>query len=167
MDLRLCRGTSAVAILLSLPCCSPNGGGPPPGVKGAGSVSPGGSGGDESPVLVPPIIADAPAPAGCGNGVLGDDEACDDGNRAGGEGCLGNCLAIEPGFACPHPGTPCRPIARCGDGFVSPSEACDDGNTAEGDGCSDGIVQEGEYCDDGNRRDGDGCSSSCRKVVLR
>src|SRR5215203_1276012 len=38
-----------------------------------------------------PCSPDAPAPPGCGDGVLTDDEACDDGNTTGSDGCQGNC----------------------------------------------------------------------------
>ena len=47
---------------------------------------------------------DAPAPAGCGDGMRAEDEACDDGNRNDGDGCQGNCLATQPGYSCnPRP----------------------------------------------------------------
>src|SRR5687768_12216173 len=44
-----------------------------------------------------------PAPPGCGNGELTDDEACDDGNTMDGDGCTGNCLSVEPGYSCSPP----------------------------------------------------------------
>jgi len=70
--------------------------------------------------------ANAPAPPGCGDGMLTSDEACDDGNKVGGDGCAANCLAVEPGFSCNPPGAACHQIARCGDGLVADSEVCDD-----------------------------------------
>src|SRR6185503_7182603 len=49
-------------------------------------------------------------PPGCGDGVLDDDEACDDGNEVDTDGCLSDCTE-----------------ARCGDGVVFDGrEACDD-----------------------------------------
>jgi cysteine-rich repeat protein len=91
----------------------------------------------------------------CGDGVLHEDEACDDGNNLSGDGCSSVCT-IEP---------------YCGDGKLDLGEACDDGNNNNGDGCSasctveaycgDGILDEGEQCDDRNNQDGDGCSSEC------
>lgn len=138
----------------------------------------------------PSIITDGPttelpAPPGCGDGELTEDEACDDGNTVSDDGCVANCLSTEPGFSCASPGKPCQPIARCGDGLVAPSEQCDDGNTSAGDGCSercrielgkkcegepstctdatcgDGVMEGAEACDDGNTAPFDGCSSIC------
>src|SRR6188768_3845847 len=37
-----------------------------------------------------PCNPSTPGPLGCGDGVLAEDEACDDGNRTDGDGCLGN-----------------------------------------------------------------------------
>lgn len=140
----------------------------------------------------------APGPAGadgggllaergvCGNGALTLDEACDDGNTEGGDGCAADCRGIEGGYSCQPPGQPCRRIARCGDGIVAITEGCDDGNTEPGDGCSercklelgwkcegepsscsattcgDGLEEGVEGCDDGNGLPFDGCSSICR-----
>jgi fibro-slime domain-containing protein len=125
------------------------------------------------------------APPGCGDGILTDDEACDDGNQVSGDGCNGDCLTVNPGFSCANPGELCRQIARCGDGIVADSEQCDDQNTDDGDGCSarckvefgkkcegepstcsdatcgDGIREGAEACDDGNTDPFDGCSSVC------
>jgi fibro-slime domain-containing protein len=129
---------------------------------------------------------DAPAPPGCGDGVLTPDEACDDGNRESGDGCAANCLSVEKGYSCNPPGEPCKPFAKCGDGIVSAAEPCDDGNLDPNDGCSprckleigwkcegepsvctrtvcgDGIVEGAEACDDGNDIPFDGCSSTCQ-----
>jgi fibro-slime domain-containing protein len=124
------------------------------------------------------------APAGCGDSALAPDEACDDGNRASGDGCAADCLQVEPGFSCP-PGRSCLPIARCGDGIVTVPEPCDDGNGVSGDGCheciieigfkcsespsvcepttcGDGIVEGSESCDDSNVFPFDGCGTRCR-----
>jgi cysteine-rich repeat protein len=113
----------------------------------------------------------------CGNRVVTSDETCDDGNTVDGDGCAGDCGAIESGWRCRVPGTPCTPI--CGDGIRKGSEECDDGNTLSGDGCSstcrietdlvcqpvdagnacdggvppvcgDGMVSPDEECDDGS-----------------
>lgn len=106
-------------------------------------------------------------------------EACDDGNRAPGDGCSSACL-IEPGFTCSAGAC----TSSCGDGVVDPSETCDDGNRNPGDGCDpscerdaghschgapsqcsascgDGILDDGETCDDANPEGGDGCSPGC------
>ncbi|MFH1726041.1 MAG: LamG-like jellyroll fold domain-containing protein [Elusimicrobiota bacterium] len=44
----------------------------------------------------------------CGNGVLDAQEACDDGNRDGGEGCSAAC-AVEPGYGCAGEPSICAP----------------------------------------------------------
>ncbi|MBP9085845.1 MAG: hypothetical protein KBG15_06985, partial [Kofleriaceae bacterium] len=48
------------------------------------------------------------------------DEACDDGNANGGDGCAADCKKIEV----------------CGDRFIDLHESCDDGNLIGGDNCS-------------------------------
>jgi fibro-slime domain-containing protein len=126
-----------------------------------------------------------PTPPNCGDGVLTEDESCDDGNTQDGDGCSGDCLCVAAGWQCSPPGEPCHQIAVCGDGAVVAPEPCDDGNTANGDGCSehckletgwncegdpsectpttcgDGIKEGAEACDDGNALPFDGCSSIC------
>ena len=54
----------------------------------------------------------------CGNGIVEEHEACDDGNNRSGDGCPADCSP------------------PCGDGVLDPGEVCDDGNTTDGDGCS-------------------------------
>jgi len=152
----------------------------------------GGSGGSTSIKTCDSTAADsacganAPAPPNCGDGMLTSDEACDDGNKIGGDGCAANCLAVEPGYSCNPPGAACHQIARCGDGLVAESEVCDDGNAVDGDGCSgrcrlelgfkcdgspsvcshttcgDGMKEGAESCDDGNTVPFDGCSATCQ-----
>ncbi len=126
------------------------------------------------------------APPGCGDASLTDDEACDDGNRSDGDGCLANCLGVEPGYSCNPAGQPCHAIALCGDGVVAPQEQCDDFGNVVGDGCSghckleqgyqcsgqpstcalttcgDGVREGTEGCDDGNVLPFDGCSADCK-----
>jgi fibro-slime domain-containing protein len=156
--------------------------------SGAGGALLGNTGGndagsicDESPTKC------LPAPPGCGDKTLTQDEACDDGNKEDGDGCAANCLSVAPGYTCSPPGEPCRPFARCGDGVVADAEPCDDGNTDSGDGCSatcrlelgyacegapsecarttcgDGKLEGTESCDDGGTMPLDGCSASCQK----
>jgi cysteine-rich repeat protein len=81
----------------------------------------------------------------CGDGALGPDEGCDDGNNRAGDGCSPTCEVESPG--------------RCGNGNRELGETCDDGNLFSGDGCSadcqleppgicgDGIVDWNEGCD--------------------
>lgn len=127
-----------------------------------------------------------PKPIVCGDGFIDPGEACDDGNKTGGDGCSLDCTAIEANFACPTPGAPCVTTMVCGDGFVTGTEQCDDGNKLAGDGCSascalesgwvcpvpgtscnaaacgDGKVAGAEECDDNNVANNDGCSSTCK-----
>jgi fibro-slime domain-containing protein len=130
--------------------------------------------------------SDLPAPENCGDGQLTEDEACDDGNRDDGDGCAGNCLAVDAGYSCNPPGAPCHVVALCGDGVVASNEMCDDQNADDGDGCSarcklergykcdgepsacsattcgDGVPEGAESCDDGNAIPLDGCSATCQ-----
>lgn len=131
----------------------------------------------------------SPTP-GCGNGILTDDEACDDGNEVSGDGCFANCRQVERGFSCAVAGAPCRRVARCGDAVLVFPELCDDGNRLDGDGCSsscklevgfkcdgapsqcsatvcgDSVKEGAESCEDGNAQPFDGCSSDCRNEPL-
>ncbi|MCH2110718.1 MAG: DUF4215 domain-containing protein [Polyangiaceae bacterium] len=86
-----------------------------------------------------------PSPAGCGDGVLDEDEYCDDGNWDDGDGCWGNCLGIDLGFLCPCPGALCFAYAHCGDGETTYPEQCDDGDLSDGDGCDSGCRIEPDF----------------------
>ncbi len=134
------------------------------------------------------IDPDLPPTPGCGNGELTQDEACDDGNLDGGDGCAANCRSLEAGWSCASPGHACIRIARCGDGFASFPELCDDGNAVPGDGCSatckvevgykcdttvspsvcvptrcgDGVREGAESCEDDDAVPFDGCSALCQ-----
>ncbi len=148
---------------------------------------PGGLMGGDEPFLMTPATptGGGEAPPGCGNGELTEDEVCDDGNTASGDGCSANCQQLEPGFSCSVDGQPCLRVAVCGDGVKAESEQCDDGNRDPGDGCSDrckfeqgftcegepgvcrptvcgdSIMEGAESCDDGNVVPFDGCSDVC------
>lgn len=129
-------------------------------------------------------IKDKPATEHCGDGILDDDEACDDGTPGGMDGCGANCLYVEEGFLCATPGEPCRPYSKCGDGVTVFPEQCDAGGlvvpgcTAECklelgykcDGanctrtvCGDGAQEGTETCEDGNTLPFDGCDANCNK----
>ena len=66
-----------------------NGGHPATGLGGSGSPRPDGG-----------VRIDPPStkPRMCGNGERTSDEACDDGNTVGGDGCSADCKTVEPGF---------------------------------------------------------------------
>jgi cysteine-rich repeat protein len=113
---------------------------------------------DASVTDTPTNVGDAsePTPGPCGNGVVEDDERCDDGNRAATDGCGATCR-IEDGWACGQ-SEPTQCQALCGDGLLVGAEAetggCDDANLESQDGCSSGCqVESGYECD--------GAPSSC------
>ncbi len=185
----------SLALFTSAACavaaCSANSGQPSrTNVQGSGGSAGSGSGGSG---IVPEGGIDpcdggdcTTAPPGCADGVLADDEACDDGNKEGSDGCSSDCLVVEPGYSCVTPGELCQPIAKCGDGVLSYPEYCDDGGTAAGDGCSprctlelgykcdgspsvcsttvcgDAVVEGAETCDVGDAFPYDGCSADCQ-----
>jgi fibro-slime domain-containing protein len=130
---------------------------------------------------------------GCGNGRIDPEreEACDDGNVRGGDGCSADCMTIAKDFACPEVGKPCVYQIRCGDGVVAGGEGCDPPNAGAGCSadcrlesgyvcdpppsvpdpaqparchrtvCGDGTREGAEACDDANLEDGDDCSALC------
>jgi cysteine-rich repeat protein len=113
-------------------------------------------------LLVPACLSWSELEKGaCGDGFVGREEACDDGNRISGDGCSDTCRN-EP--------------AVCGDGRKDPGEDCDDANGIDTDacleGCRDASCGDGELwelieeCDDGNQASGDGCSDGCRREML-
>ncbi len=112
--------------------------------------------GDPSPVVTINPLRD-PDPV-CGNRIIEEGEACDDGNTVNSDGCSALCI-IE--------------TAVCGNRRIELGEECDDGNTLDGDGCNPACkiesavcgnrrIELGEECDDGNVLDNDGCSSVCK-----
>jgi cysteine-rich repeat protein len=119
----------------------------------------------------------------CSDGILQQNESCDDGNTNANDGCSATCT-VEGGWTCT--GQPSVCTQNCGNGALDAGENCDDGGTANGDGCNsqcfvesgysctgepsvctkncgNGTIQssEGEVCDDNNHNNGDGCSSTC------
>jgi fibro-slime domain-containing protein len=186
------RGTGPVAG--SGPSSERTGGRGGSGGDPGGGGSTGGSGfvlPDAAPAGASPDLAPSEPIPRCGNQVINDGEACDDGNTAGGDGCTPMCQ-VEPGWACAAGGV-CK-AARCGDGQKVGSEECDDGNANAGDGCSaacfvetagatesdgwscptpgqacvrtkcgNGMQEGSEPCDDGNNNLGDGCTPFCRR----
>ncbi|MCA9661544.1 MAG: DUF4215 domain-containing protein, partial [Myxococcales bacterium] len=98
----------------------------------------------------------------CGDGILGGDEQCDDGENNGTDQstCNDDCTLKDP---------------VCGNGIEEVGEECDDGNNDNGDGCAadctiemmnvcgDGMLGDDEECDDGNNMGADGCENDCTK----
>jgi len=120
----------------------------------------------------------------CPDGIVQQDESCDDGNATDNDGCSDHCT-IEGGWACT--GEPSTCTRKCGDGALDAGESCDDANLTNGDGCNNACdvengyecsgapsvcqkkcgngtvdVANGEICDDHNHANGDGCSSTCQ-----
>lgn len=78
-----------------------------------------------------------PNTAVCGNGIVENNEQCDDGNVIDGDSCTSACLVN----------------AVCGNGLIELGEDCDDGNLLAGDGCGPNcrIEQCGQIsCEDFN-----------------
>jgi fibro-slime domain-containing protein len=178
-------------LLAALGACSP--GEPDPEVTVRQPSSPGEPGpATGAPSLREPTesdlaLASEPPPPACGDGVLNDDEQCDDRNTNPGDGCSANCLVVEQGYLCATPGAECELAEICGDGAQIGAEQCDDGDAVGDDGCSatcqreldffclvpgepcvsavscgDGRVSGGEQCDDRGTSPGDGCSELCQ-----
>ena len=126
----------------------------------------------------------------CGDGVIDDGEACDDGEGNGpGQSCTDDCALNQCGDGDQGPNEECDAgpdnndeglcktdctAAACGDGFVQPGEGCDDGNAIDDDGCTNGcalptcgdaVLQPGEECDDGNADNADACTDACVAAV--
>lgn len=197
---RITGSVGLLSFLLAVGCSSnsdpikPIGGsGASPGVTPSGTGSTpnsSGSGSNSNPFQGKALEIDAEdngqLSKTCGNSKIDDNEACDDGNAVGGDGCTALCQ-IENEYACETPGEACVSTAACGDGILSVSmEICDDGNTDDDDGCrgdcsgvdegwqcrvpgkvcvpicGDSQLMGGETCDDGNADNGDGCSSTCQ-----
>ena len=79
----------------------------------------------------------APSTA-CGNGIVSNSEACDDGNHAPGDGCSATCT-VEPGFACAGLHSWCSTRPSC----VGLPKTC--GTTDNGDCCAANAVTGGTF----------------------
>jgi cysteine-rich repeat protein len=74
------------------------------------------------------------AVTGCGDGVLGLAETCDDGGTIDGDGCSAQC-AVEPGYSCT--GSSCTDIDECATDNGGCAQTCT--NTIGGFACSCGA----------------------------
>lgn len=99
-------------------------------------------------------------PGVCGDGMVDDDEECDDGmdnSDVDVDACRTNCR-----------------FASCGDGVLDSPEACDDGGrnsdsqpnacrtNCQPASCGDGVMDMGEACDDG-AANSDSLADACRQ----
>lgn len=94
---------------------------------------------------------------GCGDGIVGEGEVCDDGNLISGDGCS----------------TDCRSLEVCGNYIIDSvrGETCDDGNHlalddcdpyCQAELCGNGRLDPEEACDDDNAMSRDGCRNDCQ-----
>jgi cysteine-rich repeat protein len=102
---------------------------------------------DDEAAAAAPMSVEPLAPVcitACGDALLSDDEACDDGNFRNNDGCAENC-SVEAGFECAGEPSDCRSI--CGNGALDYAEGCDDGDLVQADGCSpDCRIERGWIC---------------------
>jgi cysteine-rich repeat protein len=84
----------------------------------------------------------------CGNGVIENNEECDDNNRVLGDGCTYNCVK-----------EPCNKLSQERRRGANKSEICVSIN------CGNGILENGEECDDTNTVSSDGCNLECKKEL--
>jgi len=88
----------------------------------------------------------------CGDGVVGGDETCDDGNQINDDGCPNDCGVdgeTDTGQTETDTGdtdTDTGGTGVCGDGLVEGAEACDDGNQVDDDGCPNDCGIGGGAC---------------------
>lgn len=118
----------------------------------------------------------------CGNSVADPGEQCDDGNRAGGDGCEATCqwtcdpAGLNGGKTACSDGDPCNGEETCSSGHTcaagtAPANGTTCGEASEcQDGvcvaqiatCGDGIVQETEECDANGAANDPSCDSNCQ-----
>ena len=98
---------------------------------------------------------------GCGDGIVGGAEACDDGNKVDDDACPNDCgVGGQTGTAGTDTGdveTTSTSGTDTGDVETTSMSGTDTG----GGVCGDGIVEASESCDDGNAVDDDGCPNDC------
>ena len=119
-----------------------------------------------------------PSDGECGNGIVDENEQCDDGNRISGDGCSKYCMFEDDSADSSDSDSDSTDSGS--DSSDSGSDSSDSGSdypddsTESGDSpdsgdpdadgntiCGNGIVEDGEQCDDGNTLSGDGCSEYC------
>ena len=128
---------------------------------------------DGGDAAVPGVDGGVSRPSRCGDGVVGAEEACDDGNGVSGDGCEADCTySCEAGSECDD-GEACNGAESCdpethacaageplAEGAACGAMVCH-GGTCAPIGCGDGSPTGVEECDDGNATNGDGCDNDC------
>ncbi len=110
----------------------------------------------------------------CNDGIVQDEEGCDDGNMTDGDGCSSACVVenpvgpvcpnaqVEQGETCDSNVTACNTACYAGTKTCNATcngwLACNIGAKACGNGAKEGC----EACDDSNLVSNDGCSSACQ-----
>ncbi len=99
----------------------------------------------------------------CGDGVVSDTEACDDGNDQPGDGCT-DCV-VDDGWQCEDEPSLCAPV--CGDDSLQGDEVCD-GMELDGQSCTDHGFYDGALACSPDCRTFDtaGCNGSCGDGAL-
>ncbi|MFN3200873.1 MAG: DUF4215 domain-containing protein [Bradymonadia bacterium] len=98
----------------------------------------------------------------CGDGIVLDGEACDDGNDDAGDGC--EACEIAPLDV----GQPCDPddeVFRCLEIAAYCGQGDDGRNACVAHRCGDGLIGPREDCEDGNNNGNDGCAA-CQIVGI-
>ncbi len=95
----------------------------------------------------------------CGDGVRRSGEACDDGGKAGGDGCSATCT-IEPGATCKGDVKTLCSVNTCavGNGGCDPNALCTHGSPSPTCTCKPGFAGTGTTCHPD--ADGDGIADS-------
>ncbi|MEK7704236.1 MAG: hypothetical protein AAB426_04700 [Myxococcota bacterium] len=99
----------------------------------------------------------------CGNGVVEDGEACDDGFQDGCGSCNAVCSGAGEVSTCGD-GRVCEELEACDDGFQDACGSCNEDCSAVGDDafCGDAeVCPEFEICDDGYNDGCGSCNASC------
>ena len=95
---------------------------------------------------------------GCGNGVIGSGESCDDGNTV-----TEQCAYGE--LSCSVCNASCQSVAGetdfCTDGTLDPAEFCDDGNTSNADSCNNSCA-----CSTGYHAQGGICANDVQACTI-
>ncbi|WP_395855321.1 EGF domain-containing protein [Cystobacter fuscus] len=97
-----------------------------------------------------PTTGENPSSGGCGDGVVQQQETCDDGQHVGGDGCNGACQ-VEQGWQCTGAPSRCtRQTGSCADGSVKcdANALCTETSGSAVCTCKPGYTGDGSTCTD-------------------